>query len=137
MAKINTKETAAEKIARLQAEILTAQNEVAAEETARIEKLASLIREFPKTLGVTTMSEVIALIKAVEKGTLGKIDQSASRSYVRLTSEQRDTVKARLAKGEQVSVIADSMGFQYGTVYAIKKGVTVEVAVTPEVAATA
>lgn len=121
MAKVNVKETAAEKIARLQAEINAAQAEVAAEETARIEKIASLIREFPAKLGVATMGDVINLCKQVEKGTLGKLDASASRSYKRLSDAEKATITERLKKGEQVSALAKEYGVSDGTVYGLKQ----------------
>lgn len=117
----NKNETAAEKIARITAELEAAKAEVAAEETARLEKLANIVRGFPKQLGVATMGDVISLIKQVEKGTLGKLDASAGRAYVKLTDEQKVTVKARLAKGEQVSVLANEYGVSTGTIYNLKK----------------
>ncbi len=125
MANVNkNKETAAEKIARLQAEIAAAQNEVAAEETARLEKLASLIREFPKSLGVATFGDVINLIKQVEKGTLGKVDASAGRTYVRLTDEQKNEIKATLKAGgpaAQPSALVAKYGVSAGTIHGLKQ----------------
>lgn len=129
-------ETAEQRIARLNAELAAAQEQVKAEQAARNETIAENVRKLVKMFGVATLGDVISLIKKVEKGVLGKLDASASRTYIRLSAEQRAAVKARLANGEQVSVIADSMGLQYGTVYAIKKGKTEEAVATSTTAET-
>lgn len=124
MAKTNNKETAAEKIARLQAEMAAAQAEVAAEETERNEKIAGNVRKLTETFGVATLADVISLIKQVEKGTLGKLDASASRSYVRLTDAQKVAIRARLVtggSGNQVSELAAEFGVSIGTIYSMKK----------------
>ncbi len=107
---------------KLLAQLAALKEKKAAVEKARLDKIAETVRGFPEMLGVATLGDVINFIKQVEKGTLGKVDATVGRTYTRLTDAQRATVKERLAKGEQVSVIADSMGLQYGTVYAIKKG---------------
>jgi hypothetical protein len=100
-----------------------------AAETARLNKIADIVRGFPAMLGVTSFAEVIALMKHVEKGTLGKVDATA-RAYVKLTDAQKVTIKERLAKGEQVSVLANEYGVSVGTVYNMKKGKD-EAEVTP------
>lgn len=126
MAKENkNKETAAEKISRLQSEMAEAQAEVIAEQTARNEKIANTVRGLVAVFGVSTLGDVINLIKQVERGTLGKLDASASRSYVKLTDEQKAGIRARLAiggSGNQVSELAAEFGVSVGTVYGMKKG---------------
>lgn len=124
MAKINKNETAQEKIDRLTAEMAQAKAEVAAEQTARNEEIATKVRSLTKMFGVATLADVISLVKSVEKGTLGKLDASASRSYVKLTDAQKDTIKARLAKGgsgNQVSELAAEFGVSTGTIYNLKE----------------
>lgn len=114
-------ETVEEKMARLQAEMLEAQNELAAEKAKRNDEIANKVNGLLKTFNVATLGDVINLIKQVEKGTLGKLD-GAARSYNKLTDEQRISIKARLTKGEQVSMLANEFGVSTGTVYLIKKG---------------
>lgn len=106
---------------KLLAQLAALKEKKAAAETARLNKIADIVRSFPEMLGVTTLAEVIALMKHVEKGTLGKVDATA-RPYVKLTDEQKTTIKARLAKGEQVSVLANEYNVSGGTIYNIKKG---------------
>ena len=133
----NKNETAQEKIARLQAEMAAAQKEVEAEQTAKNEATATNVRKLTKMFGVPTLADVISLIKQVEKGTLGKLDASASRAYVRLTDEQKTEIKARLAKGgsgNQVSELAAEFNVSGGTIYNLKKEkVGVPAPATPEV----
>lgn len=120
----NKTETAQEKIARLEAEMAQAKSEAAAEVEARNEEIAKNVRKLTDTFGVATLADVISLIKQVEKGTLGKLDASASRAYVRLTDEQKTAIRARLAKGgsgNQVSELAAEFNVSGGTIYNLKK----------------
>ena len=121
----NKVETAQEKIARIQAELVAAQKALADEQTARNEEIATKVRGLTKMFNVATLADVIALVKSVDKGTLGKLDASASRSYVRLTPEQKVTIRERRAKGgsgNQVSELAAEFNVSVGTIYNVEKG---------------
>ena len=92
-----------------------------AQETAAREKVANQVRELPKLLGVGSLADVINLVRQVEKGTLGKLATDASRTYVRLTDEQRKEIAAELGKGVQASVLVVKYGVSAPTIQAIKK----------------
>ena len=128
----NKVETADEVIAKLTAQLAAAQELKAKEIEARNEEIATNVRKLTDTFGVATLSDVINLIKQVEKGTLGKLDKTASegRTYTRLTDEQKDTIRARRAKGgsgNQVSELATEFNVSIGTIYNLSK----ETAETP------
>ena len=89
---------------------------------ANDEATAQKVHGLTKLFGVSTLAEVISLVKKVEKGIVGNVDASAStRSYVRLSDEQKVAVATRLANGEQVSAIAKEMGINAPVVYALKR----------------
>jgi len=92
-----------------------------AQETAAREKIANQVRELPKMLGVGSLADVINLVRQVEKGTLGKLATDASRSYVRLTDEQKKEIVAKLKNGIQASVLVVEYGVSAPTIQAIKK----------------
>jgi hypothetical protein len=117
---INVQDINAEE-ASLLAKLAIVKQKKADAETARVEGIANQVRAFPKLLGVETLAEVMAIVKGVEKGTLGKLDASASRSYTRLTDEQKAGITERLKKGEQVSNLAREFGVSDGTVYGLKE----------------
>ena len=125
MATKNKVESAQEKIARIEAELAAAKAEAAAEVEARNEEIATKVRSLTKMFNVATLADVISLVKSVDKGTLGKLDASASRSYVRLTPEQKATIRERRAKGgsgNQVSELATEFNVSVGTIYNVEKG---------------
>ena len=121
MAKKNETVDIATQEANLLAQLAAIREQKAVAETARIEGIANQVRAFPKLLGVATLAEVMAIVKSVEKGTLGKLDASASRSYTRLSDEQKAAITERLKKGEQVSNLANEFGVSGGTVYGLKQ----------------
>ena len=106
---------------KLKAQLIELANAREAQESAAREKVANQVRELPKMLGVDSLGAVVSLIRQVEKGTLGKLAADASRSYVRLTDEQRKEIETQLKAGVQASVLVVKYGVSAPTIQAIKK----------------
>ena len=106
---------------KLKAQLAALANAREAQESAAREKVANQVRELPKMLGVDSLGAVVSLIRQVEKGTLGKLAADASRSYVRLTDEQRKEITEQLKAGVQASVLVVKYGVSAPTIQAIKK----------------
>lgn len=118
-----TIETLSEQEAKLQAQLAA----IAAKKTdlkqKGIQELTAKVNELPKSLGVNTLGEVIALIKHVEKGTLG-VESGPGRAYKQLTEAEDAALIADLTAGgpaNQVSALAVKYGVSEGTVWRKKK----------------
>jgi hypothetical protein len=106
---------------KLKAQLLELANAREARETAAREKVANQVRELPAMLGVDSLAAVVSLIRQVEKGTLGKLAADASRTYVRLTNEQKAEIVEQLKQGVQASVLVVKYGVSAPTIQSIKK----------------
>lgn len=106
---------------KLKAQLAAIAEKRQAAEIAKTEKLANQVRGLPALLGVGSLSDVISLVRQVDKGTLGKLATDASRSYVRLTDAQKAEIVEKLKGGAQASALVAQYGVSAPTIQAIKK----------------
>lgn len=109
--------------ASLQAQLAAAEQQEKELKANELAKLTDKVNGLPKLLSVNTLGEVIALIKHVEKGTLG-VESGPGRAYKQLTEAEDAALIADLTAGgpaNQVSALAVKYGVSEGTVWRKKK----------------
>ncbi len=90
-------------------------------EQVQLETAKNKVKDIPSFLGVSSLNDVIQLIREVFDGNIPLDTIVGSGSKLRLTSDQKEMISKRLKKGDKPSDLAQEFEVSLGTIQNIKK----------------